>query len=420
MDYRTESKRINITGKAISEWRDGWPVLVSASFAFGMTFVLFVMTAGLFMTPMQEEFGWSRTSLSIGPLVILIAGPFNLVVGLMIRLFGARRIAISGLSLLVMGVLMMSFVQPVPALIYGLTVFIAIAGAMTNAPVYTTGIVTWFSRNAGSAIGITLSGVSISSFIVIPLLAHIIEGYGWRTGYRALAVLMLLPLPLLLLWFREKIVSPRDDVVKVPSVLTDRSLKAAFSDYRLWILIISIGFATVPIGGFVSQLVPLLVSLDFTPVSAALLGSVFALSIGFGRIAAGFLLDHLPPGLVTSSCLGLPAVGALLLATFEFGPGIGIIAFTSAALIGLAQGAEADFIAFYALRLFGRVSFPVIMSALIAINAFFLALGGFAFSRLFDIFGSYEMALYASVALFIMASVLIATIRLPTNPSNEQ
>lgn len=395
-----------------SEWRDGWPVLASGALAFGMSFVLFVMTAGLFIVPMQEDFGWSRTSLSIGPLIVLIAAPLNLVAGFLVRRFGARLVAMTGLTLLAAGVLMLSLVPPVPLLIYGLAAFIAFVGTLTNAPVYTSGVVTWFSRNAGTAIGLTLSGVSISSFLVIPLLTHIIELHGWRTGYRALAALMLMPLPLLFLWFREK--GPRTSVT--PGATTpvgDKDLKSAFADHRLWILVAAIGSATIPIGGFVSQLVPLLLSLDFTPLSAAALGSVFALSIGIGRIAAGFLLDHLPPRFVTSSCLALPALGAVMLATVAVGPEVGLTALLAAALIGLAQGAEADFIAFYALRLFGKSSFPVIMSALIAINAIFLALGGFAFARLFDMHHDYDAALVLSIASFSLAAILIFTIRVP-------
>lgn len=396
-----------------SEWREGWPVLLSGSLAFGMSFVLFVMTAGLFIVPMQEEFGWSRTSLSIGPLIVLIAAPLNLVAGFMVRRFGARAVAITGLSLLSAGILTLSFVPPAPLLIYGLAVFIAFAGTMTNAPVYTSGVVTWFHRNAGTAIGLTLSGVAISSFLVIPFLAHVIEEFGWRTGYRALAALMLTPLPLLFLWFREK-AAPKAAVrgsMGVP--VGDKDLRSAFADYRLWILVTAIGSATIPIGGFVSQLVPLLLTLDFTLIAAAALGSVFALSIGVGRIAAGFLLDHLPPRFVTSACLGLSALGAVLLATVAAGPDVGLTALAAVALIGLAQGAEADFIAFYALRLFGKSSFPVIMSALIAINAIFLALGGFVFSRLFDMYDDYHAALLLSVASFGMAAILIFTIRLP-------
>lgn len=399
------------TAGGTSEWRDGWPVLLSGSLAFGMSFVLFVMTAGLFIVPMQEEFGWSRTSLSIGPLVVLVAAPLNLVAGFLVRRFGARAVAIAGLTLLAGGILMLSLVPPQPLLVYGLALFIAFSGTLTNAPVYTSGVVTWFSRNAGTAIGLTLSGVSISSFLVIPFLAQVIEDYGWRTGYMSLAALIIAPLPLVLLWFRER--TPlKPQAPKHREISNDRNLGAAFKDHRLWILVFAIGSATIPIGGFVSQLVPLLLAREFDPLSAAALGSVFALSIGVGRIVAGFLLDHLPPALVTSTCLGLPALGALLLATVVAGPHMGVLAFTSVALIGLAQGAEADFIAFYTLRLFGSTFFPVIMSALIAINAIFLALGGLIFSLLFDRYNDYQAALILSMICFALASSAIILIRI--------
>lgn len=396
------------------EWRSGWRVLLAASTGFGMTFGLFVMTAGIFIAPMQQEFGWSRTALAIGPMVALISGPLNLVVGILIRRFGARRVSIIGALLLASGILMISFVPAVPLLLYALVLFIAITGTLTSAPAYITGVVTWFERNAGTAIGITLAGVSVVSVVAYPSLAYIIENYGWRAGYLGLAFFVLLPIPLLILWFRERktaiAVTPASGKARRP----ESTISDALRDLRFWLLIVAIGSAATAIGGFLSQLVPILVSRDFTFTAAAALGSTFALSIGIGRVIAGFLLDHLKPNLVAATCLGLPAIGVMILARLELGPEVGLVPMVAVALIGLAQGAEVDFLAFYTLRLFGQHAFPVILSVLMAINSCVLALGGLLFARLFDFYGNYQVALYFSMAAFLVSASIILTIRLPT------
>jgi sugar phosphate permease len=406
---------------AVSEWRSGWRVLAAAAAGYGMTYGLFIITASLFIVPMQKEFGVSRTALSIGPMVIFVSGPVNIVAGILVRRFGARGVAIFGLLLLACGIVCLSFVPPILSVLYAIVVCIAIAGPLSGAPAYITGVTTWFNRNAGTVIGLTLAGSSVMGVVGIPILNYAIQHYGWRAGYQTMAGLILLPLLLIVPWFREKgrpvgraEASAAEFAGAAPKPAQHEFTAAeCFRDRRFWLLILAIFISTLAIGGFLGQLYPLLLSLNLSPAAAAALGSAFALSIGIGRILSGFLLDHLRPPLVVSACLCLAALGVLLLKTLHLSPSGSPAALLAVALVGLAQGAELDFMAFYALRLFGQRPFPVLLSLLTGVNSCVYALGGLLFARLFDTSGNYQTALSFGIAAFIASALLIQTIKLP-------
>src|SRR5262245_57845564 len=79
---------------AKSEWRAGWRVLLSAAVGVGVGTPAVINTAGLFVVPMQQEFGWSRSALAIGPIVGLISSCLSPLGGWLIDRYGARPLAI--------------------------------------------------------------------------------------------------------------------------------------------------------------------------------------------------------------------------------------------------------------------------------------------------------------------------------------
>ena len=79
------------------EFRHGWKLVLAASVGFSF-FSVMLGAAGLFMQPLSDEFGWSRTLLSGGPslatTMTALLGPFF---GVLIDRHGSRRLALPGL-----------------------------------------------------------------------------------------------------------------------------------------------------------------------------------------------------------------------------------------------------------------------------------------------------------------------------------
>jgi MFS family permease len=400
-----------------SEWRVGWRVVLAASIGVGFTYSLFILSAGLFIIPMQIEFGWTRRAVTLGPMVMVLSGFMNPVAGILVGRFGARRVAITGLLLLSCGYLALSAVPANKTVLYVVCAFVAVVGALTNVIAYSRAVATWFERHVGAALGLTMCGLVTG--MLVPLVSHVVSTYGWREGYRSLAGLCLVALPFLIPWFHERPKSPLDEVtVTATSEVTDGTgVRAALGDWRLYTLITALGGAAMAVGGYISQLIPLLIGQGITMATAAGLASVFSVSIGLGRIAAGFLLDHANPTYVTATLLAVPAIGGLLLVAPVAGGKPFFLSAAAVCLIGLAQGAEADFLAYFIIRLFGLRSYSTLYGFLLGIISLSMASGGLLFAYAYDVFHNYLFAGYVSAAIFILCALLMLMIRVPPRPA---
>jgi predicted MFS family arabinose efflux permease len=388
-----------------NEWAAGWRTLVAAFFATGVGWNFASVSSALFLKPMQAEFGWTRTELSYGPLAGLLVALSLPITGLLLDRFGSRRVAITGLMAIACAYALFACTPVNHALFDGCMICLGLAGAISNSVVMARGVAPWFNRNLGAAIGTMMVGTSLFAAIAVPLLSRVIERYGWRSGFWALvAATVTVGLPLALLWFREPASSgPRERA-------GEDSFRAISGTVQFWQLIIACSIAALPIGGFISHLIPLLSDLGLPIRTAAWLGSVFAVSVGIGRVATGAALDRLYPPLVIGVTLALAACGALLLyltgsSTTTRWAFVGPIA-----LLGLAQGAEGDYIIFFSMRLFGIRNLSRVVSILAMVIGLGMALGGLAFAKVFDLWGSYRFAVLGSVALYAIGAIIFGTV----------
>ena len=119
--------QVNATTKtAAEEWSSAWTLVLASAVGFSFFSVLLAGT-GLFMGPLSDEFGWSRTLLSSGPsiatAVTALLSPFY---GALIDRFGTRKLALPGILLTVLSVSAFGLTSGSPAqwvalwLIFGL------------------------------------------------------------------------------------------------------------------------------------------------------------------------------------------------------------------------------------------------------------------------------------------------------------
>jgi MFS family permease len=397
------------------EWRAGWKVLAASWVGAGTGFGLYLYVAALFILPMQAEFRWSRTAISIGPMISLIQALLNPFVGIIADRVGARPVALTGIVLLCIAFLTIAASPPAPVPFYAAVAFVALASTGTTSIVYAKGIASWFIENTGSALGILMSGISIISALAFSSLQFVIARYGWRAGFQLLAATtLILGLPIVFAFFREHpaLVEARRATI---ANITGHSVREGARESRFWIMAAFLAFSSVAIGGFLGHLQPLLVSHQFSPTAAAKFGAIFALGTGVGRITIGVLLDHLKPALVAASCMALAALGSVMLA------GQGSLTWISAGiavfLIGLGQGAELDFMAFFTLRIFGVRSFSALIAIFALLFGIGVAIGGLLFAVCFDHYGSYEIATFGNAILFACAAILVVLLRVPIHSS---
>lgn len=405
------------TLSAAEEWRRGWRVVASAFVGNGIGFNLFMMSSGLFVIPIQQELGLSRTAVMISPVASLIVSLLSPLVGGYLDRHGPRSAAIAGFFGLAFSYMLLATLPATPVNYYAVAILFIAAGTVTGAMAFSKGVSLLFHRAAGIAFGVTQSGVSLVSAAVTPMLSLIIATYGWRAGYASCAAMVaLIGIPVLFIAFKPPVrndaAMPTEDRGAARAVARAVA-RAHLASAQFWILAFSISCGTFCIGGLMSHFYPMLQAGQMTPAAAAAVISTYAVSIGGGRIIVGFLLDRFTPTIVAAGCMALTAFGAALLYLVMAGTLPHGYAFVAAFLLGWGQGAEADFTAFFTLRRFGRRAFATIFSWLNIFAGGFLAIGGLAFAFSYDRLGGYLPAIAAMIALWMLGALSMLFIRLP-------
>jgi MFS family permease len=367
---------------------------------------------GLFMKPLAEEFGWSRSEISACITVFTIASAICFpLIGRLIDKFGAKKILLP--SMLFLALLLSSISLFVTEIWHLLIVFllIGILAAGTNTVSYVPVISAWFDRNRGLAIGLSISGIGLGFFYVPLLVQFLIDEYSWRSAYFGLsAVIVLIAMPLIALVMKETPallnLTVDGDSHKQPS---DGYFKLGFETAEtirkpeFWILMVTFIFLSFVLNGLLSHLVPMLTDRGTPAAHAAKVAATVGITVFISRIGVGYLVDRFFAPRVAVCMFGLSALGLLSFASGASGN----IAFVSAIFIGLSLGAELDLMAYLVSRYFGLRSFASIYGILLSGIVVGAGAAPVFFALWFDSSGSYTGILWISVILNLIAVLLM-------------
>ena len=411
-----------------SEFGRAWKVLTASmvGVACGASPLPFI-TFGFFIDPLQQEFGWSRTEISIGVTIYgILAALLAPVFGGMADRYGVRPVALGSLAIFGLTFAAFAIVPGQLWAFYLVWLMIGLFGIGSTPVTWSRAVNLWFFKRRGLALGLMLVGTSISAIVLPFLTTYFITHFGWRTAYALLALLPLaIALPLGLWWFREPKPEERPSGVGAasdPSALPGRTLKEAVSEGRFWILWTSVALITLAYAGALVFLPSMLKQRNFDPTSVATVLSVFGLSIFAGRIITGLLLDRFWAPLVTLPILCLPAVSCWMLM------GDAPLGFTMAVLaaffMGFASGAETDLIAYLAGRYFGMKSYGQIYGVQYMAFGLMAALSPTLYGWVRDTTGSFDPMLIAAAIMFLAGAFLLLLLgpypdfsRNPTTPN---
>lgn len=371
---------------------------------------------GLFIIPLGNEFGWNRAESSLALTLFTIALAVSLpVVGHFVDRYGSRRILIP--SILIFGLLLACIPLLVSRLWHLLLLYTLIGSlaAGANALPYLRIIGAWFDRRRGLAYGIVMAGGGLGYAYVPPLVQYLVEQSGWRTGYYALAAIVLgVALPFVWGVLRD---SPAELRMYADGCESPANARVAPGDEGLsrgqalkspvfWKLFLVFAVLSLCLYGLLSHFVPLLMDRGMPAGRAALAVSVLGLTIVASRAIIGYLIDRFFAPHVGLACLFLSMFGFMLLA----GGAIDAPAFAAAVLIGLSIGAEIDLLAYLTSRYFGLRFFGSIYG--LQFTGFLLgaSLGPIAFGLSFELSASYAAVLAGCIALMAFAACVMGVL----------
>jgi OFA family oxalate/formate antiporter-like MFS transporter len=370
-----------------------------------------VATLSIFVEPMTQHFGWSRTAISgavsLGGLLAALSAPR---LGRVLDRHGAR--AVLCCAILLTGLADMTLSLTSSLLMFYVLFCIArtsfagpfdlgIYGAVNN----------WFvaRRSVTTAVATMAQMLGIVS---LPLIAQAGIGHGgWRAGWLAvgLAVLAVGFAPTWLLLVRapediglvpDRRVTPQaaPTAVALPSEPTF-SRADALRTPAFWLLSLFTLFAYPAQAGVSLHQAPFLIERGLQPAVAATVVSTFSFMSGVASLAFGFFPRSLPVRYAlalaallqlagTLTMLGVHAPPQAYLAAAAFGAGIG-------GLLTLLPIAWADY--------YGRRSFGAIRGLALTGQVLAQAAGPLLSGMLRDWTGSYDLSLECFAVLSVLA-----------------
>ena len=414
----------------------GWLIVPMAGLALfssgpGQTYV-----ASVFMGPILEEFGWSKTLFSaLYTAGSLTAAALMFLIGRLIDRFGVRIVLTAGGILLGGAALWMTTVNH-PAQLYVGIALLRTLGQGTLPLAATTMVAFWFVRRRGRATAIASLGGAASQ-AVFPLLTHaLIAQYGWQNAWAGLAFVVwaVLLIPVLLFVRRSpesvgllpdgvpvgvpegrlggipegvsngaaSTAAGDEDKVPAPkSVESDFTLKEAFRTRALWLLIVASIAMPLIMTGLTLHLVPLMEEKGLSPAVAAAAFSMFGPMMLAGNFIGGLLCDRGDNRFVLASGQVI-FIGTIL---FTFVISQPWHAFVYMALAGFSVGIINTTNTVIWPNYFGRTNLGSIRGVSTTAVIGFSAMGALPFGFIFDMTGSYDTAILILLVLPVICGV---------------
>jgi sugar phosphate permease len=223
----------------------------------GLVFLVLITGAGVRATPsvlivpLEDEFGWTRASISLAiGINIFVYGFLGPFIAAAMQRFGIRRIVMAALGLLSVTVAASTLITQEWQLIltWGLLVGI---GSGSTAMVLGAMIATrWFTERRGLVMGVLAASTATGQLIFLPLLAAVVGSAGWRPAALIVAGVAAAVIPAVFFLLPER---PADiglrpygdkDVDRIaappskanPLVVSFRALGRGFRSRDFWLL----------------------------------------------------------------------------------------------------------------------------------------------------------------------------------------
>ena len=397
------------------EFRRGWGTLLASTtgFAFGVATLAISYTIGVFIGPLQAEFGWDKAQILVASTIVsVVVGGLSFAVGWLADRVDLRRLIIGsqlafGLGFVALGLFINGLVS-----FYLLYFLLAVAGVATTAVPFAKLITARFTVHRGLALGVAMSGTGICGFLVPPYAAYVVDTFGWRAGYIAIGLLpLLVSLPLTVLFLKPD--APADGAggnaapIALAGTDSDPNFGQALAHYRFWVLFSIFFIASCVMTALITNYVPILEDQGYGATQAATMAGSFGIAVVVGRLVVGYLIDRLWAPLI-GFLIFLPAAIAIAMMS---GGSLGTTALVAIILMsGFAAGAEVDLMGYLASRYFGLRHFGKIYAAIYIGFALGPGLTNPLFGGSRDQTGSYEAGLLFAAGALLIAALLFFTL----------
>lgn len=286
----------------------GW-AMIAVTFVTALVSAAAVGAPGVFIVPLQKEFGWSTaeisSAMSIRFVLFGLMAPF--AAALMNR-YGLRNVTLIALLVVVASLLLSLAMTQVWQLMALWGVAVGIGTGMTALVLGATVAARWFSARRGLVVGILTASAATGQLIFLPILASITEHSNWRWALALMCVMLAVAALGVLLVMRDRPsdigIRPYGDTSTEPLVApapnTSPIMAAALGALRdaaqtkvFWILFATFFICGASTNGLVQvHLIPMCLDFGIPQIQAAGLLAAMGVFDFVGTIASGWLSDR--------------------------------------------------------------------------------------------------------------------------------
>jgi sugar phosphate permease len=312
----------------------GW-AMVGVTFLTALISAGTVGAPGVFIVPLQKEFGWSTaeisSALSIRFILFGLMAPFAAA---LLNRYGLRNVTLSSLLVVASGLVASLFMTQIWQLVLLWGVVIGLGTGMTALVLGATIAARWFSARRGLVVGILTASVATGQLVFLPLLASLTERLGWRTALVLICVMLGVAASAVLLVMRDR---PSDlglrpfgdegtEPLPAPPPTTAPIVAAALGALRdaartkvFWILFATFFICGASTNGLVQvHLIPMCLDFGIPQVQAAGLLAAMGIFDFVGTIASGWLSDRYDNRYLLFWYYGLRGLSLLFLPFTDF------------------------------------------------------------------------------------------------------
>jgi MFS family permease len=399
----------------------GWIVL-SAAFLIIMIGIGTMFSSGVFLIPLQEEFGWSRSEISLASFLNWIAfGLFSFLCGTLSDRIGTRRVVIFGGAILGLGLILAGLTRQ----IWQLYLTFGLLGGMGVGAIYVPLSATatrWFTSNRGLALAIVSGGNGTGILAIAPFARYLISTYDWATAFVVMGVLswaVILPAALLVRNSPAEMGSQAygsgDEVGVNPA---PRKVVHEYDAMRggeaartptFWLIALTHFCCCAAHSGPIFHMTSFAMDMGIPKMAAATLLGLSGLTSVAGRVGTGVVADRIGARTTLTTMLSLQALGIVLY--LWAGP---LWTFMALAVVfGVGYGGVMPLFAILTRQYFGDRVMGTMYGAVFGISAIGMGIGSYLGGFFFDLSGAYVGLYVVSFLLGISAIILGVALRPP-------
>ncbi len=378
----------------------------------------------IFVVPLQNEFGWTRSELSLVISInLLLFGLAAPIAGRLIDRFGPRIVMLCSLVMLSSGVAGTVLVHEIwqLSLLWGPLIGLGAGGGASV--IAATVASRWFVAKRGLVLGLLGTANSTGQIIFIPVLGFIVAGSGWRSASIVMAIVALVVFAGVFLWMRN---DPADmglapfgsgTAAAVAQQRQDTSnafsVSQALRTPEFWLLAGSFFVCGGTANGLVgTHFIPHSIDHGIPPeAAAATYGIMGAMNI-VGTLFAGWLTDRVDPRRILATVFILRGMSLFGLPSVTDFSGLTIFA----VIYGLDWFATVPPVVSIATSRFGKKNLASIYGLIFMAHQTGASLMAFGGGQVHDIVGDYRFAFLAGGVLALCGAGMASLVRPARQP----